>query len=278
MIVSGRFSFGEVSIAVDDKSFGNRLRRVYGLERADERGDSTPAYTIRIDSANEGAWSCHRLVAPLIGARACSSWEEVAGAIDCFFDAAIRSQVSSDSVTIHASSAVLGGEAVVFVGESGSGKTTLSLELARAADGFLGDEYAFYHPRTGIYFHEKHPVHLKERGALEGVLTLPMLSDCGVESFAFDPASIGLPQLAGSRRLAAVFFPKYSPGARESVIERVALPELPSLLLPSVAGIGDRSDLFKLLARSFACRGVQLFTVRYGDSYDAAARIMEKLG
>lgn len=276
MIVSGQFSFGKVSISVENEAFDNRLQRVYELDRESER--DAPDYFIRIDDLSEGTSSRYRVAAPSEGLRICSSWAEVAGAVDHFFDATIRACVSPGLVTLHASSAVLDKGAIAFVGRSGSGKTTLSLELAHSSGEYLGDEYAFYRLDSGAYFHEKHPARLKQHGALEGILSLPAISDRGVASFAFSPASIGLPQITGSHKLEAIFFPRFSPRMRQTSIARASLLELPSLLLPSVAGTGDRARLFRALIGSFACHGVWLFTMQYGNSSDAVARIIDQLG
>lgn len=52
MIVSGQFSFGKVSISVENEAFGNRLQRVYELDRESER--DAPDYFIRIDDSTKG--------------------------------------------------------------------------------------------------------------------------------------------------------------------------------------------------------------------------------
>lgn len=199
------------------------------------------------------------------------------------FGEALRSSISVEECSLHASSVAMGSKAICFVGKSGAGKSTLSLLASRYGQ-YMGDEYAVLNMREGTVYHEPYPVQVKEGSAAlfpgvdfsqylaldnEGAFFshLVPVADVSGEVVPFrSPVPVG-----------AIVFPFFDGRSSETVLKRLPLSVLPGHLLSSIAGRKAPAMLVRDFIRFMADRNVPVYTVTYSDGFDAAMRLAKEL-
>ena len=194
----------------------------------------------------------------------------------------LRSSVSAEECSLHASSVVMGSKAVCFVGKSGAGKSTLSL-FASEYGQYMGDEYAVLNMREGTVYHEPYPVQVKERSAAlfpevnfsryltldnEGVFFshLVPVADMSGEVVPF---RLSVP-------VGAIVFPFFDEGFGETVLKKLPLSALPGHLLSSIAGRKAPAVLVRDFVRFASDCNVSVYAVNYSDGLDAAMRLAKE--
>lgn len=199
------------------------------------------------------------------------------------FGEALRSSITAEECSLHASSVVIGSNAICFVGRSGAGKSTLSL-LASEYGQYMGDEYAVLNMREGTVYHEPYPVQVKEGSAAlfprvdfsqylaldnEGAFFshLVPVADMSGEAVPF----------RSSVPVGAIVFPFFDGEFGETVLKKLPLSALPGHLLSSIAGRKTPAMLVRDFIRFVSDRNVPVYTVEYSDGLDAAMRLVKEL-
>ena len=198
------------------------------------------------------------------------------------FGEALRSSISAEECSLHASSVMMGARAICFVGKSGAGKSTLSLLTSRYGR-YLGDEYAVLNTRDGSVYHEPYPVQVKT-GSVDlfpGVdfSRYLMLDNEGAFSSYLVPVADISSEIVSFRSPApvgAIVFPCFDGGSGETVLRKLPLSALPQHLLPSIAGRKAPATLIRDFVRFISDRRVPVYTIKYSDGSDAAMRLAKK--
>lgn len=186
--------------------------------------------------------------------------------LDYDLDELIRSAASDDLLSLHASSAVIGDEVLLFLGVSGRGKTTIGIEAAHQFDGSLGDEYAFAEPKTGKVFFEDYPFQIKN--SING---FPIkLENMDAYSHAFTAEELNLLKVPGKKLIKALILPNRCEGQTEPSLEPVPARLLHKELMPSVLGGKDRAKTFRSLTSMFSTFDIGVFNLRYSEAHEAA--------
>lgn len=196
------------------------------------------------------------------------------GYVDADLDRRIRSVASDALLSAHASSAVIGGKAVLFLGLSGCGKTTLGIEVSKRSEGTLGDEYALIDSASGAVCFEPYPFQIKSADA-PGV---PMTYPNGTMSRACRAGDLGLRLLGGSHELRALILPSRIPGLGGAELISVPAAKLHRCLMPSVLGGSDRKTTYRVLTRMLSKFGIGVFELRYGEAAEAADCLLKAFG
>lgn len=196
------------------------------------------------------------------------------GFVDGGLDRRMRAIASDSLLSLHASSAVVGGGAMLFLGLSGCGKTTLGIETAKRAEGTLGDEYALLDPMSGSVRFEPYPFQVKRPDAPGVCMAYPN----GTRSRACRPEDLGVELQDGARSLKAVVLPCRVRGLRDAECSQVPALELHKRVMPSVLGGADRAATYRALTGALSSHGAPVLELRYGEASDAAARLLEILG
>lgn len=259
-----RYAFGVVALVFDDADFNTlRFARNYSFERAIENATdlcysiakTVSGVEVGVSDGEKKTFANHALAF---------------GFIDLDLDRRVRSVASDSLLSVHASSAVLDGEAILFPGLSGCGKTTLGIEVARLSGETLGDEYAFVDPLTGTVRFEPYPLQVKHPDAPG----LPVSFPSGTASWACCYTDLGIERVVGLCKLGAIVLPHRQSGLADVSMDRVSAAELHKRLMPSVLGGTDRRTTYRVLTRMLSEFGIGVFELCYGDATDAARYLL----
>lgn len=192
----------------------------------------------------------------------------------------IRSHVTEDRCTLHASTAVISGRAICFLGASGSGKSTLSL-LTGIQSMYLGDECAFLNLHTGIVEHAEYPAQIKQGSkflfpdeAFERALAV---EGDGHPRSALVPLRDLRPFVRVDQEklpLGALVFPHYSPSAPRTSISELPASSLPKLFLESATAACSRRALLAKAIRLMQREDIRIYQVHYSDGKSAARELV----
>lgn len=199
------------------------------------------------------------------------------------FGEALRSSITAEECSLHASSVAMGSKAVCFVGKSGAGKSTLSLLMSEYGQ-YMGDEYAVLNTHEGTIYHEPYPVQVKEGSAalFPGVDFSQYLALDN--EGAFFSHLVPVADMSGevvpfrsSVPVGAIVFPFFDGGFGETVLRKLSLPALPGHLLSSATGRKAPAVLVRDFIRFISSRNVPVYTVEYSDGFDAAMCLAKEL-
>lgn len=262
------YTFGQVSLEFDDADdAAESFARVYSFERSS-------------GSVASLCYSIKRTVSGVVvsisdaGEALLPDYAAAFGYVDADLDRRMRAVASDLLLSVHASSAVIAGKAVIFLGLSGYGKTTLGIEVAKKSEGTLGDEYALVNPALGTVRFEPYPFQVKRAGAPGIHIVCPS----GTESRACHADDLGLRLLSGSRELGTIVLPNRVSGLTSRALAPVSAAELHKRLMPSVLGNSDRKMTFRTLTKMISKFGIGVLEFRYGEASDASDYLLEALG
>ncbi len=179
----------------------------------------------------------------------------------------------ADRVQLHASAAVVDGQAVLAAGASGSGKSSLAAAWAAAGHPVLGDDILFVDGESGVS-----PFKRLFKVATEVIVDLGLDPTAtpfwtpGSTTVWYDPETG--PGWSAPAPVALLAFPVYHPGAH-TTIELLTPGESLALLLASVVDTGlGRHQCFETLAR--LAESVPGRRVIFGSVAAAGARLVHR--
>lgn len=261
------YTFGQVSLEFDDADVDiESFARVYSFVRSSE---SVASLRYSVEKAESGVL----VDVSGDGKSRLPCYAAAFGYVDADLDRRMRAVASDSLLSVHASSAVIAGKAVLFLGLSGCGKTTLGIEVAKRSEGTLGDEYALVNPVLGTVFFEPYPFQVKRAGATGVRIVYPN----GTESRACRADDLGLRLLSGSYELGTIVLPNRVPGSTSMELVPVSATELHERLMPSVLGSSDRKMTFRTLTKMISKFGIGVLEFRYGEAPDASDCLLETL-
>lgn len=274
MVLGRLYKFGLVAVKAEEAAFVDALKRVYEYHECDL--DPTD-YVICVNRQGSTLWQFEGIVQRQVE----GDLPKALGVFDDIVDQLIKDSVCDGDVLIHASTCVNDGRALSFVGLSGAGKTTLSLMLAkRFSFQMLGDEYALLNFEKCFVSHEFHPLQIKRESPLfefdtcqNAVASFLLESSLGVNCRIVSPSDFGLNFSSASCRLDTLIFPLFRQVDCVPQLKPLSVGDLPELLMPSVQRSGPGGDLFRRLVSTLAKHSVRMYSLSYGNPYQACELI-----
>jgi hypothetical protein len=160
----------------------------------------------------------------------------------------------------------------------------------------IGDEYGYLDLFTGDYWHAAYPIGLKAGAEIPPCIStlegIPKKTSFGLSSTLFSLGSVrlacscgvgfsdgGKPIVSQGKKhiLQAMVFPQWREELDGTRITRASVSELPTLLMPSVEGVGQRANLFSRFLYLLSHHKIELLSVEYSDAGIASEKITEYL-